>query len=100
MGMHVLTDAEAPPLSEYTPIQLRPFQTNVVETLQHENGNDVHLSIDCALFKMFPLDVSHEVRGNRTQARLKNALDGYHSCMSLQQTSRLTVTDGSSNVAV
>jgi len=60
LGVRVLTGEEAPPLSEYKPVRLRSFQTNAAFLLERENGGDQHISIDCALFKLFPLDPSHE----------------------------------------
>ncbi len=61
LGMAVLTDTEAPPSSDYTSVRLRPFQTNAAEILERENGQEDHISIDCALFKLFPLDSTMEV---------------------------------------
>jgi hypothetical protein len=61
LGMHVLSSNEVPPLSEYTPVRLRPFQTNAVELLKRGNGEETHIAIDCALFKLFPLEQSQEV---------------------------------------
>jgi len=59
LGVRVLA-GEAPPLSEYKPVRLRPFQTRAAFLLERENGGDQHISIDCPLFKLLPLDKSHE----------------------------------------